>query len=499
MKARILLALAAVLVLLAGLVALLRTPSGTSVVPAMPATDSVAASSDSAEGLSTPASASDLAESRATVPIDRSKTASSDSARWSAHPIGHGPRLSGVVTTKMDGGPIQSATVNAQLEGETDDQGAHDMSILTDHRGNFAMSMLAAGDWLIMVTAKGHENAFQRVTIVADKEVRADFVLSPVTGMADLVVHLRGSDGRPLLDAVEGPGRDAALVLRPVFVATCLQRDTLLPPGLSVLPIRASGFREAGTDRWFKVTFDEKSTGCCCLVLGDRVLDALPFSASTHDLVLIASLEDLQRAAGSLSCSIVDDATGRPVTANVSVRPAAGSTRHAATDETGKLVVDRLLEGEARIEISAKDHALKSLTTTIQRGAQSDLGVIGLVPNVSISGWVRMPDGAPPWAAVYAFTIDENKRVPTSEVAMARTVSRGEFTFASLPPGSYLIGWQPVSPPELKPVQSGLIQGWKVVDAHSGPIQGVEVVITPTMWESTEKLRAFAEKDRRGH
>ena len=65
------------------------------------------------------------------------------------------------------------------------------------------------------------------------------------------------------------------------------------------------------------------------LALGDKLgVRATPVSYAGNGMRVVgARFEDLQRARGSLGLSVVDDATGEPLTANVSVRPATGSTR----------------------------------------------------------------------------------------------------------------------------------------------------------------------------
>jgi hypothetical protein len=485
MNPRIVLALACAAALLIGLTAWLRVDRSAPHVTQVDA-DTVAASTASSPAeLIAPDSASTSSASRTAAPRETNPTARTASSLPFPHPVGHGPRLSGVVTTKADGRPLQSATVTAQLEGETDELGGKLMTFITDANGYYSIGTLPAGDWLLSCVARGHENADRRVTIVPDKEVRADFVLVPETGKADLVVRLRATDGRPLLETLDGPEKESARALRPVFLSTCPARDVLLTPGAPVLPIRASGVHAPQADEWFEVKFDAKSSGCCCLALGDRVLDAVPFSAASHDIVLVASSADLKEAVGSLRCSVVDDTTGESLLANVVVRPAAGALRHGMPDANDIIRVDHLLEGEAQVQVNAMNHAPANRTVKIERGAEIDLGVIRLAPYVSISGRVPAPQGKLPWRAVFAHRIPDDKHVAEDFGFPASVRLDGQFTFDGVEPGRYLIGWQSGAAPELKPVQTGLIAGWTIVDARSRSVEGVQIVITENMLKST--------------
>jgi hypothetical protein len=247
------------------------------------------------------------------------------------------------------------------------------------------------------------------------------------------------------------------------------------------------------TDEWFEVKLDEKSTGCCCLVLGDRVLDAVPFSAISHDIVLIAAREDLQRAGGSLRCTVVDDVSGEPLPARVLVRPASGSSQSASTDANGLVRIEHLLEGEMQVDVNAMNHATANRAIKIERGTELDLGVIRLKGNVSVSGRVTKPPDTPPWRLVYAYRIPETNFVAEEYGSAANVGSDAGFAFESLEPSMYLVGWQNRAPPDLRPVKSGLLGGWTIIDARSRSVDGVQIVITKQMWESTtEYLRLHA-------
>jgi hypothetical protein len=484
MSARILLAIACAAALLIGLTVWLRVdqraPASIDV-----AADDAATTSPSAE-LITPVTESAPADSRTAAPAASIRPAPvSTSSAADRRPLARIPRLSGLVQESGNGGPLQSATIMAQLEGETDDQGAKFIQLTTDQRGMYSASFLAAGDWLVTCGARGHVNGNLRVKIEADKEARADFVLAPEPRQADLVVHLRATDGRPLFETLDGADLEAARALRPVFVSACPSRGEILSGANSVLPIRASGVHAPRADEWFEVKLDETTNGCCCLALADRVLDAVPFDASSHDVVLVAARADLQRAMGSLRCSVVDDASGQPLSAGLSIRPAAGAAQSLATDANGSVRAAPVIEGEARVVVNAMNHAAVIRMITIERGKELDLGVIRLKANVSISGRVVMPAGIEPWPSVFAHRIAEDKHGAEEEARSGgRVESDAQFTIKNLEPGMYVVGWQGPSVPDLKPIESGLIQGWAIVDARSGSVQGVQIVITKDMLKS---------------
>lgn len=395
--------------------------------------------------------------------------------------------ISGRVTSAADGSLIIGADV--RLEGADGTSPLEPtLSMTSDLTGQYEIYGVPVGDWKLVCSARSFTQAEVRVSMtIAGGKKQQDFRLQP-DPRTNVVLHLSTPGGQPLFDHLGD--EDAALVdlLRPVFVEQCPQRNSDLPPGTRVITFqgRAVDHKHAVTDEWQRVQLGSERSACCAVLFADRVLDTAAFAAGMSDLTLVVSIEDLHRATGSLHLAIVDAATNAPLAgARVSLRPAAGPTRIAATDAEGRAEIVRVMPGEAVCEIDAVGHALVTKKATIEAGKSADLGTIQLPATLVVSGTIDMPapgktHGRTVFVHAYRLADQEGRALETTIAVQPD----GTFEFPRMFPGEYVIGWRRMDPPPAPAlVRSGELFGWAYADARSGSVRGVHIPVKATMWD----------------
>jgi hypothetical protein len=310
-----------------------------------------------------------------------------------------------------------------------------------------------------------------------------------------MVVRLRARGGGAFTDGLRGDDVPLATLLHPVFVDACPARGADLPPGTKMMSFKGALKDASGTDEWYDVTLSTAQSGCCCLMIGDHVLDVVAFASAVTSVTLETSIEDVHRATGSVRFIILDAVTKKAlVGAQATLRPASGPALVAETFNEGIVDYPHVLPGDAQLEIDAPGHAHGKQKLTIHAGEETDLGTLSLPASVAITGSIDMPKGSDatrtPVVEVFAYRIEEGD---ASYVTTVHADADGKIAFEKLDPGEYLIAWQPRHPaPNVGPVQKGAIPGWIYVDARYGDVRGVHIAVTAAMWgaESTRKTSA---------
>ncbi len=380
--------------------------------------------------------------------------------------------ITGAITSSKDGLPVSYATIDA-LPPPSDLGASAPLLRVADSYGHFEIKDPDAGRWKLTCSARGYATVERVVTVVGLEPCFADFVLTPVAQNAKLLVRLRTPAGRPLLTTIDPLCLEIAKALRPVFVADCPTRRRDLPAGTNVLPIRATAVTRPVSDEWFEVTINSKGSACCCLMLGNHVLDAVTFDESTTSVALVASCDDLLGWFGSVRLTVVDDISGDPITAIVEARPEIGDTRRVDTDARGYVQVDRLTQGEVVVHVYASLRAPITRKITLRGGETADLGVIRMVKTVDIGGWVERAEGERASANVFAYRIDGEATL-ISDLS-TKIESNGSFTFKGASPGLYLLSLTGATRPSIKAVQEDRVRGWAYVDARFGAVNGVRI------------------------
>ncbi len=403
-------------------------------------------------------------------------------------------RFVGRVTSTPDGKPVAGAILGLRTIGHMKPLEPV-LECRSNATGDYVLDGVPVGNWSLTCRSALLLPADAEVYMPAfGGDVRRDFVLEP-DPRVNMVVHLHVPGGKPFFQALAGDDIPLAAILRPVFVDACPAPGADLPASTSVITFKgeASDQGKEGTDDWYDVTLRSARAGCCCVLLGKRVLAVQPFPSAAHDVTLDVSVEDMRRATGSLRFELVDDRTNTPISgARATVRPADGPACVVDMFGSKGVVFPHVLPGAATLEIEADGHAHGKQTVMIRAGEDMDLGTIRLPASVAIYGTVELPSD---WTAthqfgpeVFAYRVEKDGSAPYLRSVTAST--QGEFVFEELDPGAYFVAWQPRHPvPAVGPVRNGAIPGWVFVDAHIGSVHDVHVGVTPAMW-SAEATRA---------
>jgi hypothetical protein len=387
-------------------------------------------------------------------------------------------RILGNVRSRRDGRPIVGATITFS------DSVTTTFSSSSDASGAYE-AYTEAAPYSLTCRAIGWQSSSRPVT-ASGTETRVDFDLEPVT---EMIVRLQDRAGRPLFESLTELDLEAARALRPVFVGAAVGRGERLSG--NVISMRAACIGDTHTDAWYRVNLDSDASGSCCLMLGDRIVDAAPFSSRSSEIVLVASREDIQSSTGSLRFTIVDTQTGALIP-NLFVRitPSAGAVRTVKPDLRGGVLVDGLPEGDTKVEIwidKVRDasspragfaswttgRSVSAETVVIHAGRVTDMGRKSVEHIVSISGWVdALPDGDKS-ARVFATHEDENGSVRVEETTPD---AHGKFTFSGLKSGFYRVGCHML--PNAQTV---------LVDARFADVEGVHIAASADDLKSTSR------------
>jgi hypothetical protein len=307
---------------------------------------------------------------------------------------------------------------------------------------------------------------------------------------APLRIALRDTLGRLLMANVEQRDERIARLLRPFVV------DARVMPG-APLPRRALPSAQVGRvedvsghdpgEVWYRLELSRRAGQFACVLLGNFVLDAVPVPLYEDDVTLVVRREDLSAALAEIHCDVVDGDTRAPIGgALIAAQPVAVRPAGAITDEHGHAQLSGRLVGDVLLIIDAEGYARRKLFVEIKKPGVLDLSRIELQRAITISGIIQPAQpGAQP-IELYAYSISDPKRT-SSTVEMfgedgSTTATRdGEFVFAGLPRGEYLITMRLVDAlPDASAIRSGKLTGWAYADARTGSVMGVTIVVPPT-------------------
>lgn len=363
-----------------------------------------------------------------------------------------------------------------------------------DERGAFDMRGIPLGTWALDVEIVGFEpsgNVVEFNTRFPDHRVRITAV--PIRPFRMQVV-LRHASGSGLFDALRGEELEMSKALAPVFLAERPAIGSDLPAAARKLVQRSRNVRRPGSDAWMQAAFDRGVDGWACVVMGERVLDAVPFTAGQELVVLTVRSEDLVVPRFELVCEVRDAITNAPLApAFVRATPFTGHAIESRTAASGTVTVTDLCTGSVRIFVRATDHQSEERVVHVERHESVHVESFALTPVLSIRGRVRYP---PSGAVVYSVAlvrIGESAREPSASAWSTR--NQGEhFELGSLVPDEYMVGisvpaW---GLPVASHVRRGEVDGWRVVDLRRAGVDGIELEITE---ELAAKLRSLEKRD----
>lgn len=340
--------------------------------------------------------------------------------------------------------------VLARLEGGSAPERAR-----IDPDGNYTLSGLAPGNWLVAARAIGHVGTERTIKLDGtEPRTRADFTLERAK---ELVVEL----------VVRGPeagvqARDDALLMR-VFAETALllarttPDSTTMPyfqDGTALLQDRAFHSREKRGADWVLLERFEVTTEMprfVSLLVSRRVRETVLVAQPDRPVVFeLDAVEFAQHFAG-VTARVVDAATGAPIAgAEFFVRqPDLGDLdaedaalemqlQRGSTGEDGRVELAFLAPGSFDVTVHAPEHERRNLNVELAAGATRDLGTIQLDAPLAIRGQVTgVSAGVSLVVEAVALTGTPNAGSPNA----ARTTigPDGSFELRGVGRGRYLV------------------------------------------------------------
>jgi hypothetical protein len=221
-----------------------------------------------------------------------------------------------------------------------------------DREGRFTLPRVPLGEWIVSIEPDGFERRQTSVTVV-DESPATPVEFHTVRALSTLLtVVLQDPTGAGLFEERSGLDLETKMALRTVFLEAC--------PSLgSDLPAKPRELKYSGRERnprpsglWTTIAFPEPLSGCACVVLGTRVLDAAPFVAGQESVVLHVSVESIQRERRTLQVLVRDSAGLAPLpNAIVKFEPPFGRQRVQYSNSNGLATADDLLAGDLFVAV----------------------------------------------------------------------------------------------------------------------------------------------------
>lgn len=303
--------------------------------------------------------------------------------------------LKGKVIDSATGLPLQAATISVA--------GAKSYPASTDSSGNFALSSINIGSYVVSVSAAGYGARTYSVTVIADVTTDLGSIaltLNPTTGTVQGTVT-NASTGAPISGAaitVSGPGAGSA-----VTATDGSYQLTGLNPGTYTLSAAKTGY---GT---------VSDTGT--VVAGGTLV----FNVSLTSTPPVNTTE--------IKGVCVDASTGQPISGAVlTFTPSpTGPVATAASDATGAFVVSSATSGKNTISITASGYISQTGTLTIVSNVVNNVGTIQLTPapaSTTITGKVTDAVSGAALSNVDVTLVGTN--------ITTRTDSTGAYTFTNV-------------------------------------------------------------------
>jgi hypothetical protein len=399
---------------------------------------------------------------------------------WVRDPLRHPDRFRGAKLQLRS----KAATIRSRAEAAED---AHSIEVRDD--GSFEARDLDLGKWRVSGKIAGCAPVSADVVIAAGSErVRIDFDLDP-----DRVVtiDLVDRDGNPFVESATKVGFSIASLVTPFACAEQPSLDANPRSSGRVLRSR-SAIRGTGTP-WYVMVVEASGRDRVWVgaALGDRALAFREVPLDVERVSLVTSVDDLRGAMGALTVDVVDDWDTMPRRdASVFLANALPVAPTKWTDARGRASFEALLEGEIQVRVRADDYVSANRSIQVTAGKTATLE-IRLEPAISISGVARdehdHPRGRLQVRAIPATGDDTRWQFERSTVTdddgsfVLRGLAHREYTLIDAATRLSKTSWPQFT-------RSSVPTGMTFVDARSGSVEGVVVVI-PLPKESTGSAR----------
>lgn len=277
----------------------------------------------------------------------------------------------------------------------------------------------------------------------SDRRVRVDI---DVQAVRTLRVFLHDASGTLLsLDNLreESSMLNGTLQLALTRSTPMIGQEFDVATGMTIepIPIREG---EASPSLWRKLSLPLGQSVTACLLLRGVVIAAVDLGLDRDDVTLVF---DSTTLAGGIEASVIDDTTGFALsdvrmTVEVIV-PSLYMGARVLSDTSGRMRGDWIRAGKAHVSLRRNSYVPFERDIEIVAGQTFDLGVVRLVPGVSIAGIARMPDGSNARYRLLQCWPESTSTDRQVRLAVAQTDSDGRFQIDGLQRGVQVLGRYP--------------------------------------------------------
>jgi hypothetical protein len=261
--------------------------------------------------------------------------------------------------------------------------------------GSYALVGLSPGEWQVTLRSEGGVTTKRTLVVTNDAQQTQDYVVERTFPVQVRIITADGKDGRAAVTTGVGLGFSQfhLIAQKEVF------QNKLAPTDGS--------FVRAGTASWRgeRVSKDGIAgtlhlagapPANVALMLRHMVVAQQLVVPGQTDMTFVVDPAELSALAGSAAVRVVNADTGQPIDgARVSLRRSNGGFGGGQTDKDGRAVIENLVPGLLRCEISAKECEGMYTTVQIHVGQRLELGEVRLGPRVKFTGTVVDEAGKP--------------------------------------------------------------------------------------------------------
>ncbi len=185
--------------------------------------------------------------------------------------------------------------------------------------------------------------------------------------------------------------------------------------------------------------------------------------------------KDSQLPTGSVTVSVVDDASGQPLTATFQVQRGFENPFSAHSDAQGRARMDGIASGDVVLRVFSPSRVPLTRTITVRPGETTDVGVVRMLKPISIAGSVDTATVSAPTHMAFAYLIEPGGSAGKPPTATTPIGDDGQFMFSGMSPGEYLLSTVANPSPSVEDVQADKLRGWVYVPAAFGDVSGVQI------------------------
>lgn len=344
--------------------------------------------------------------------------------------------------------------------------------------GEYVFEGLELGKWNVDCQADGfHPASVDVILLEANPRQEIELVVSR---QRTIEVSFRTPDGEPFRAALNSAyPRYADAVRLELTRASYRGASGLVGFKADIGPARDALY-------WLTLRANTVEDLTVSAFISDTLLARVAAPVGVENVTLVASVDAVEAALGTLTVVVVDQATDRPIAgASVQYSLAGFALPPLIADEDGRAVFGRVVGPKVSVSAVSDGYAKATQRVVVTPGARAET-IVRLDHGVTISGEVRTGDRMFMEAVVNLAAFDEGS---SRGAFVSQTRShRQKFTFEHLPRGHYVVfthaarrnaganfnyRYELAEPPEVAALHGRLPRGLVYVDTRGGDVSDV--------------------------